>query len=59
MTGDTLAHGSPMRDITTMSRVLLLISSPSKEQDWQFGFQWTDHVEVILTTYAVTSASNA
>ena len=45
-----------MRDVSTMSRVLLLISSPAKEQDWQFGVQWADHVEAIPATYSVASA---
>ena len=51
-----LLQVSPMRDISTMSRVLLLISSPAKEQDWQFGVQWADHVEAIPATYAVVSS---
>ena len=46
----------PERDGFTMSRVLLLISSPAKEVDWQFGVHWADHVEAIPATYAVASS---
>jgi hypothetical protein len=51
-----LLQVSPMRDISTMSRVLVLICSLANEQDWQFGVQWADHVEAIPATYAVASA---
>jgi hypothetical protein len=51
-----LLQVSPMRNIPIMSRVLLLISSLSTEQDWQFGFHWADHFEAIPATYAVASA---
>ena len=42
-----LLQVSPMRDIPTMSRMLLFISSLAKEEDWQFGVQRADHLEAI------------
>ena len=48
-----------MRDIPTMSRVLLLITSPDKDQDLQFGVQWADHVNAIPATYEVASADHS
>ena len=54
-----LLQVSPMRDIPTMSRVLLLITSPDKDQDLQFGVQWADHVNAIPATYEVASADHS
>ena len=51
-----LVQSSSRMDVATMSRVLLLLSSPAKEEDWQFGVQWADHVEAIPATLAVASA---
>lgn len=51
-----LLQVSPMRDIPTMSRMLLFISSLAKEEDWQFGVQRADHLEAIPATLAVASA---
>ena len=51
-----LIQTSSRMDVSTMSRVLLLLSSPAKEEDWQFGVQWADHVEAIPATLAVASA---
>jgi hypothetical protein len=50
-----LLETSPTRDISTMSRILLLISSPAREEGWQFGVQWADHVEATPATWAVAS----
>eukprot|EP00092_Neocalanus_flemingeri_P015145 GFUD01016362.1.p1 GENE.GFUD01016362.1~~GFUD01016362.1.p1 ORF type:complete len:470 (-),score=202.14 GFUD01016362.1:265-1485(-) len=51
-----LLQTSPERNSLTMSRVMLLISSPAREEDWQFGVLWADHVEAIPATLAVASA---
>jgi hypothetical protein len=51
-----LLQVSPMRDIPTMSRMLLFISSLAKEEDWQFGVQRADHLEAIPATLSVASA---
>ena len=49
----TIAPGLPLGNISTMSKVLLLISSPVKEEELQFGVKWEDQVEAIPATYAV------
>ena len=51
-----LVQTIPEKDIFTMSRVLLLMSSPAREDDWQFGVQWADHVEAIPATLKVASS---
>ena len=54
---ETLLHQSgSMVDTSVMSKVLLLISSPAKEEEWHFGVQWADHVEAIPATLAVASS---
>ena len=47
---------SPIRNSSTMSKVLLLISSPAKDEELQFGVQWEDHEEAIPASYAVASS---
>ena len=54
---ETLLHQSrSLVNISNMSRLLLLMSSPSKNDAWQFGVQWVDHVEAIPATLAVASS---
>ena len=54
---ETLLHqSSSFVNDSNMSRVLLLMSSPAKNETWQFGVQWADHVEAIPATLAVASS---
>ena len=54
---ETLLHqSSSLVNISNMSRLLLLMSSPAKNEVWQFGVQWADHVEAIPATLAVASS---
>ena len=43
-------------DTSMISRVLLLMSSPAKEESLQFGVQWEDHVEAIPASLSVASS---
>jgi len=54
---ETLLHQTgSIFNISVLARVLLLMSSPAKEEGWQFGVQWPDHVEAIPATLAVASS---
>ena len=51
-----LHHSNSLVNNSNLSRVLLLMSSPAKNEAWQFGVQWADHVEAIPATLAVASS---
>jgi len=44
---------SPSNNVEYVSRLLLLLSSPIKELSFNYGIQWSDHVEAIPATYQV------
>ena len=43
-----LLAASPERQSGEVGRVLLLLSSPAREDVWQYGVQWLDHVSIVL-----------